>query len=709
MPLSFMNPALLFGAAAAALPVIIHFLSRRKVNRRPFSDLRFLDEVRSRQARSLGLRRWLLLLLRVLAILLVALAASGPRWGGVGAGSGTRSVLFVIDTSASMDTQTDQGTRLGDGLAACADMIGALPEEAAVQILTVGSRVTTLFGDWLPAGAGAVAGLEVVAITDGAFDLAAGLREAARLVARAPGSPVEVILISDLQDAGPDAAAGEALQEAVGRLTDAGATRFLVLKVGPAAEGGGIVGIDLPSRVLRPGESITVAARVTAQYPEQVFSLELDGRAVAEAVSSKRPGELEVVEFPLTVPATGLHLGSIRKESDPFPGDDSRPFVLAVPTGVDVLIVHGRDRPVDSRAGRGGWRYFSEALAPGGETGAFRVRSLDVADLTTGAIDASDVVVFIDPDPLGRRLTEALTVWLAEGGAALFLVGEPTAAGYLDASLLPALGLPVGAEFQSVTAPGQRPRVIDAAHPIFQGLEREAVGTFEDIMWRRWIRLAEGDARALLVLTGEDPLLIEGSLGEGRFAVLPFDLEPAASDLAASPMALPFFQRLVAWLAGAGESSGALNTTVGSEARVRPRLAAPGAGLDRMENLQVIDTGGLVTGTPALGWRAGRPQLSAGVVDRAGFIAFLSDGDTLGIVAAGIPAAESALELLDVPAWQAFMAALGLATAGDLTGADPEQIMIALGGRNLAPWFLLAAMLLLAVELGVGRGVAARA
>ena len=79
MPLSFMNPSLLFGAAAAALPIIIHFLSRRRVRRLPFSDLRFLDEVQSRQARSLGIRRWLLLLLRVLAILLVALAAAGPR------------------------------------------------------------------------------------------------------------------------------------------------------------------------------------------------------------------------------------------------------------------------------------------------------------------------------------------------------------------------------------------------------------------------------------------------------------------------------------------------------------------------------------------------------------------------------------------------------------------------------------------------------
>ena len=48
MPISFLNPGLLFGAAAAALPVILHFLSRRRARREAFSDLRFLEEMYNR-------------------------------------------------------------------------------------------------------------------------------------------------------------------------------------------------------------------------------------------------------------------------------------------------------------------------------------------------------------------------------------------------------------------------------------------------------------------------------------------------------------------------------------------------------------------------------------------------------------------------------------------------------------------------------------
>ena len=198
MPISFGNPALLFGTLAAALPVIIHFLSRRRVRRIPFSDLRFLDEVQARQARSLGIRRWLLLLLRVLALLIVALGTAAPRWGGLAAGGG-RAVLFVIDTSASMATQTETGTRLDEAVAACGDMIVSLPPGAEVQVLLGGGSVTPLFSDWLPAGAGAEQALDGVSQDYGVFDLPRVLDAAARQVARAPTAAVEMVVVSDLQ------------------------------------------------------------------------------------------------------------------------------------------------------------------------------------------------------------------------------------------------------------------------------------------------------------------------------------------------------------------------------------------------------------------------------------------------------------------------------------------------------------------------------
>ena len=74
-PLSFLNGAFLVGLAAAALPVLIHLLSRRRARDLPFSHTEFLDEITRRKVRRLKLRQWLLLLLRTLAVACLALLA----------------------------------------------------------------------------------------------------------------------------------------------------------------------------------------------------------------------------------------------------------------------------------------------------------------------------------------------------------------------------------------------------------------------------------------------------------------------------------------------------------------------------------------------------------------------------------------------------------------------------------------------------------
>lgn len=705
MPLSFANPALLFGSLAAALPVVIHLISRRRVRRQPFSDLRFLGAVQSQQSRSLGLRRWLLLLLRVLALLLIALAAAQPRWGGLAAsGRGARSVLFVLDASASMQTQQQESTRFDVALAELDRMIAALPEDASVQVMTAGAETAMRFDDWLPAGAvhGAVRDL---AVSDGALNEAAWLREAARQVSRAPGLPVEVVVLSDLQ---PGAGADDlpALSEAAERLRRAGAARVLLRKIGQPTPGGGVLGLQLPGRAVLPGENIGLRATVSTDATEEVFRLELDGRMVAETSSSADragPG-MQVLEFAVRVPGTGIHRGRIHKQSDSFGADDERPFVLKVPRALRVLLVHGADRAVDGPAGRGGWRFVARALAPDAGEGAFTVRPVPTGELTTAALGACDVAVMVDPDPLGRQALGGLQRWLEAGGAAFFVLGEATSADYVARTLLPRLELPRKAEWRSSgRLPGQRLQVIDPGHPVFAGLEEDALATLGEARARGWLAVEEGQQRVLLALTGEDPLLIEGSVGAGSYALLTCHLDPAATDLAANPMVLPLLQRLTAWLANRSRLNDVVNTVVGDEAIVRPQ-ADPGA-LENPDDLRVITPDGIRTAR--LDWLGEAPALSAGVITRAGFTVFMAGPDTVGLIAAGVPPVESARELETVAERSARWSGAGLPVAGDLTDADPDTWTAVLAGADLTAWFLLLAVALLVLETVLGRGARA--
>jgi len=226
--------------------------------------------------------------------------------------------------------------------------------------------------------------------------------------------------------------------------------------------------------------------------------------------------------------------------------------------------------------------------------------------------------------------------------------------------------------------------------------------TFQEVSWRRWFRLNEGAGRVLVALTGEDPLVIEVPLAAGRFVIMAGNLQTVGGDLAGSPMALPFFQRLAAWLAAAGGATA--NTEVGQEAVFRPRGVQARTALGEAADLRVVTAAGDPAGAADLVWVQGEPHLRGGGIDQAGFVTFMAGSDTLGVLAAGLPPTESILALRSVRQFGALLTDLGLTLAGDLTGDDAADLMATLGGRDLSGWLLAAALGLLLAELGLGRG-----
>ncbi len=94
------------GAGLVGVPVLIHLLSRWR--RRPvvWGAMRFLLEAFEKHRRRLRLEHWLLLLVRCLAVLVLAMALGGPvleRWGLGDAGGrlGGKRIYLVIDDGLS--------------------------------------------------------------------------------------------------------------------------------------------------------------------------------------------------------------------------------------------------------------------------------------------------------------------------------------------------------------------------------------------------------------------------------------------------------------------------------------------------------------------------------------------------------------------------------------------------------------------------------
>ena len=149
MNLTFLNTLFLGGLAAAVIPIVIHLLQRRRLKRIPFSDLRFLAPLNQQRMRSLNMRRWLLLLLRVLIIGLTALAMARPSLrGGITNLIPTQarsSVMILLDTSFSMRAEGKSGTALDVAREAARNIINELQQGDEVNLMTFDANANRWF------------------------------------------------------------------------------------------------------------------------------------------------------------------------------------------------------------------------------------------------------------------------------------------------------------------------------------------------------------------------------------------------------------------------------------------------------------------------------------------------------------------------------------------------------------------------------------
>src|SRR5919108_3596152 len=111
--MSFLAPWFLLLGGAALVPLLIHLLRRKIGLQVEFPAARYLARAEREHSRTLRMRNLLLMLLRVLTVLLLALAAARPTARLAGAGHAPTALAIVLDNSMSTSV-VENGTPLLD-------------------------------------------------------------------------------------------------------------------------------------------------------------------------------------------------------------------------------------------------------------------------------------------------------------------------------------------------------------------------------------------------------------------------------------------------------------------------------------------------------------------------------------------------------------------------------------------------------------------
>ena len=570
----FVQSAFLLASAAVAIPVIVHLMFRSQARRVNLGTLRFLKQVLERNAQRQRIMRWMLLALRVAAVLLIAFLFARPYFVEAAPGGDRRLMMILIDRSASMDLKGDQGRLVDQAIAEARRAIDNQPERTRVEVAFFDDAIRPLAMGEADASAGKPGTRDSTAkLLDDWHDSApsfhatnygAAINWARDLAVRESAAEEELHIYTDLQQSGLDWAEVDPLPENVKvHLHDVG--RAVVSNLG--------VTEARPLRaVVRPGEGTTIQSTVLNSTPfpvaEQQVVLKLEspsGKLSLRERVKLEPGSTGSAKFEVPPLEEGLWTGTVSIDADDdLKFDNVRQVAILAAPANRVLLADGDP----SRSSLLSETYFlatSLRLAPSGEAYAETPFDPSVVPLEQGdslpSLDGVKVVVLANVGEVTDKDARDLARFVEEGGGLVVFGGDRVQAkGYAK---LAAVGLVPGKIAGPVHA-SDLPFRLDSweeQHPVLKPFADPQHGDLRRLSFRGYTKLivdsadtpksdgslppASGNTKVLARFRNGDPVLVEQTLGRGKAVWFTSTCDRGWGEWPSSKLYLPLVHQIV--------------------------------------------------------------------------------------------------------------------------------------------------------------------
>lgn len=542
--MNWLFPLYLAGAVAVVAPILLHLRRRPPQERVEFSSLLFLEAQTPMPVSKRRLEHWLLLLLRCLALVLLALMFARPfvQHQTAAATSPNRATLILLDRSASMRREDLWKRAVAQALRAIQEM--KFTDRVALAVYDAQLRSVWSFDEDRTAP-----GKRLASIEDALVQLQPGWGGTHLDRALAASVPLfdastatlkkRILLISDLQE-------GTHLDE-LRTVAWPAEVALQLQRVDPAVVDNLSLALAAAEKEANAGATASASAAAvrvrlanTRDSALQHFTLNWERGPVSRAITAQLPAGASRI---LTVPPNETGSAQLLLTGDQHEFDN-RVFVAPAQARVARLHFLGdastRDQPASPLY------YLARALQPT-ETLA--------PELTAGKeLPQSKVEMIFSSGPAANSgLAEKLRDFLNQGGFLVHVLQSSE-----DAALLQTL---TGAKDVKVTLPddGGEYRMLGEVkvdHPLLRPFADPRLKDFTKLrFWRhrslQMDKLGKDSAGFELLASFDDgsPAMVTARVGRGTLVVLASGWHPADSQLALSTKFVPL---LFGWLSAAG-------------------------------------------------------------------------------------------------------------------------------------------------------------
>jgi len=562
--MNFLAPLFALGAFAIVGPIVFHLMRHTTREQTPFSALMFLEPSPPRMTKRSKLENLWLLLLRCLALALIALAFTRPflpRPTSQPPPAGGKRIVLLLDTSASMRRE-----KLWEDarLRAEARVRAAQPlDEVAIVAFDRQSRPVLTFEEWrkMPTSQRASAAMErLAALKPGWADtrLDDALVQAVETLDQAGDAQPnqrEIVVISDLQE-------GAKLSGLQGYQWPRGMIVTLDPVVASARQNAGVQWISESEETENPGEPAPIRLRVSnaADSKREQFQLrwKTDGSPPPPPLDVYVPaGQSRIVRAPN--PPAGATALSLSGDDTDF---DNVLYVVPPHAAQFPILFVGPDADDDPH----GSLYYLRRAFPQTAHQNIQITAHRSGDAVPGfQLQQAQLLVLGDAVPqfpIGKTspsteepspqstirnpqsAIDSARQFAREGK--IVIAPLSSAAGAQTIARL--LELPA---FSAEEAPVKDYALlaqIDFSHPLFAAFADPRYSDFTKIHWwkhRRLVIAPLAGARVLAAFDDKDPAIVQAPLGKGSVVILTSSWQPNDSQLALSSKFVPLLQALL--------------------------------------------------------------------------------------------------------------------------------------------------------------------
>lgn len=561
--MSFLNPLFLFALLSVGVPLLIYLLNIRKPKKVSFSTLAFFDALKSSALKKIKIKRWLLLALRALAIIMLVIAASRPflppnvGWADQ---SQPKAITILIDNSPSMERINQNGPLIEQAKDLAGKIVDMAEGETRFSVnVTNGEALNAPFLS-PPAANRRITEIETVNagnyLSERIWSEAGALREA--------NEPNKVFyLITDGQASQMEAIGDEFYE-------NEGNVYFQAIRLGNAS---------VPNLSFSEVQLESLQTEISGDRQLRIVIENFSEQAVNNAFLSMRMGEELITQqsFNLDAGATFEEILSVPNsdediipvelalEGDGLTFDNTYYAAIEQPEEKNVLVLH------ESRSGSGFQSYLRPLLIAASQSqDVFKVDFSELDNVSVSEFDMYDAVVIDGLRTIPDYITQPLVDHIQAGAGLLFL---PAADGSLNSynRFLNFAG--TGSYTDIIGSYGSFDTIdrIDEPNdghpmmePVFERSEDETIRlNSPELFYYLQIDMGANEIPVLQNRLG-NPMFVESKLGNGKMIYAAIGSDPGWSNFPVKPFYAPFFYRMVNYLMQ-GSDAELVTHTLGSE------------------------------------------------------------------------------------------------------------------------------------------------